>query len=98
MTFIFIIDILVLRAGYRSPLPRTLPFRQAGASRGQIKQKVILMDMQLLLVLLCVAAAFFFIVWRFRRALRKGQCSCGCEGGGDKKNCCAGGCSGRKLQ
>lgn len=56
------------------------------------------MDMQLLLVIFCVAAAFFFIVRRFRRALRKGQCSCGCEGGGDKKNCCAGGCSGRKLQ
>ena len=54
------------------------------------------MDMQLLLIIICVAAALFFIGRRFYRCLRKGQCSCGCENGG-KKNACQGGCSGHKL-
>ena len=54
------------------------------------------MDMQLLLIIICVAAALFFIGRRFYRCLRKGQCSCGCENDG-KKNGCQGGCSGHKL-
>ena len=58
--------------------------------------KVKLMDMQLLLIIICVAAALFFIGRRFYRCLRKGQCSCGCENDG-KKNGCQGGCSGHKL-
>ena len=49
------------------------------------------MDMQLLLIIICVAAALFFIGRRFYRCLRKGQCSCGCENDG-KKNGCQGGC------
>ena len=40
------------------------------------------MDMQLLLIIICVAAALFFIGRRFYRCLRKGQCSCGCENDG----------------
>ena len=54
------------------------------------------MDLQLLLIIICVAAALFFIGRRFYRCLRKGQCSCGCENDG-KKNGCQGGCSGHKL-
>ena len=54
------------------------------------------MDMQLLLIIICVAAALFFIGRRFYRCLRKGQCSCGSENDG-KKNGCQGGCSGHKL-
>ena len=42
------------------------------------------MDMQLLLIIICVAAALFFIGRRFYRCLRKGQCSCGCENDGKK--------------
>lgn len=58
------------------------------------------MDIQLILVIVCVAAALFFIGRRFYRCLRKGQCSCGCESDGQSKapkSGCAGGCGGRKL-
>ncbi|WP_297849056.1 hypothetical protein [uncultured Desulfovibrio sp.] len=56
------------------------------------------MDIQLALVVLCVVVALFFIVRRFCHALRKGHCSCGRGNGGNGKNCCPGGCSGRKQQ
>lgn len=52
------------------------------------------MDIQLIIVILCVAGALFFMGRRFYRCLRKGQCSCGCEDSG-KKSC--DGCNGRKL-
>lgn len=56
------------------------------------------MDIQLIIVILCVVAALFFIGRRFYRCLRKGQCSCGCgDGGESKKNCRGSGCSGRKF-
>lgn len=54
------------------------------------------MDMQLLLIIICVAAALFFIGRRFYRCLRKGQCSCGCETTA-KKTAAQGGCSSHKL-
>ncbi len=56
------------------------------------------MDIQLALVVLCVVVALFFIVRRFCHALRKGHCSCDRGNGGNSKNCCPGGCSGRKQQ
>lgn len=58
------------------------------------------MDIQLIIVIICVAAALFFIGRRFFRCLRKGQCSCGCGdgvGNNGKKNCRGGDCAGRKL-
>ncbi|WP_241160211.1 hypothetical protein [Desulfovibrio sp. ZJ369] len=56
------------------------------------------MDIQLILVLLCIAGALFFMGRRFYRCLRKGHCSCGCEGSGNgKKSCRARGCPERKL-
>ncbi|WP_165071518.1 hypothetical protein [Desulfovibrio sp. ZJ200] len=56
------------------------------------------MDIQLILVLLCIAGALVFMGRRFYRCLRKGHCSCGCEDSGDgKKNCRARGCPERKL-
>ncbi len=37
------------------------------------------MDMQLLIVALCIGAAIFFIIRRMMRAMRKGQCDCSCS-------------------
>ncbi|MFT4302282.1 MAG: FeoB-associated Cys-rich membrane protein [Desulfovibrio sp.] len=55
------------------------------------------MDTQLIVVALCIAGAAFFIIRRMVRAVNKGQCGCGCEGGcgADKPkemSCC---CSGK---
>ncbi len=36
------------------------------------------MDMQLVIVALCIAGAVFFIIRRILRAMRKGQCGCNC--------------------
>ena len=37
------------------------------------------MDMQLVIVALCIAGAAFFIIRRMLRAMRKGQCGCSCD-------------------
>ena len=39
------------------------------------------MDTQLIVVALCIAGAAFFIIRRMVRAVNKGQCGCGCDGG-----------------
>lgn len=76
--------------------PRVAAMPACGAV--QPSKKANLMDIQVLLVILCVAAALFFIVRRFWRALRRGHCACDCQGGVNSKSCCAGDCSGRKPQ
>ncbi len=51
------------------------------------------MDIQLIIVALCIAAAAFFVIRRMVRAMRKGQCGCGC-GSTDRSRemscCCTG--------
>ncbi|SDF76540.1 FeoB-associated Cys-rich membrane protein [Desulfovibrio legallii] len=47
------------------------------------------MDIQLAIIILCVLAALFFIVRRMRRAVRSGQCGCGCDGCSPKDNACS---------
>ena len=39
------------------------------------------MDIQLIIVALCIAAAAFFVIRRMVRAMRKGQWGCGCDSG-----------------
>lgn len=59
------------------------------------------MDIQLIIVALCIAAAAFFVIRRMVRAMRKGQCGCGCDSGcgsaGRPKetSCC---CSGKSPE
>lgn len=59
------------------------------------------MDIQLIVVALCIAGAAFFIIRRMVRALNKGQCGCGCDSGckgADKAkeiSCC---CSGKSAE
>lgn len=53
------------------------------------------MDIQLIIVILCVVGALFFMGRRFYRCLRKGHCSCGYEDGAGKSSC--DGCNGRRL-
>ena len=43
------------------------------------------MDLQLVLIILCVLVALVFMIRRMRRAMRSGQCGCGCDGGCDAK-------------
>lgn len=56
------------------------------------------MDMQLLIVMLCVAAAVGYFVRRMYRSVKSGTCSC-CEGGGrrDKSGCGCGGTEPRRA-
>lgn len=56
------------------------------------------MDIQLIIVIVCIAAAAFYFGRRMIRALRKGQCGC-CDGGcNDKKSGCACGCSAQDAE
>ena len=48
------------------------------------------MDIQLIIVILCVAAAAWYFGRRIYTSIRKGKCGC-CDGGCDaahKKSCC----------